>query len=171
MLTPAWHMHRYQSLSHLSPIQFRQDPTGCFVDQMMFSSPGVTLDQSADQNVWSVLLRTSMSQWLWHESRVAANRNVNQPVTLSIHQWDPLKMVSERCPNTDAMGWLKAPTHRPDSNLQPTAFIRPLCCLSSDPFSWKAALNTTLRRAASSTVACTFCTCVRCIKLLNSGWR
>ena len=59
---------------------------------------------------------------------------------------------------------LKAPTHRPDSNQQPTAVVRPLCCLSSDPFSWKAALNTLLRRAASSTVACMFCACTRCNK-------
>ena len=59
---------------------------------------------------------------------------------------------------------IKAPTHRPDSNQQPTAFIRPLCCLLSDLFGRKVALNTPLRRAASSTVACTFCAFASCNK-------
>ena len=31
----------------------------------------------------------------------------------------------------------RPPTHRPGSNQQPTAFIPPLCCLSSDPFGRK----------------------------------
>ena len=57
---------------------------------------------------------------------------------------------------------LKAPTHRPDSNQQPTAFIRPLCCLSSNLFGRKIALNTPLRRADNSTAACALCTCVSC---------
>ena len=70
----------------------------------------------------------------------------------------------------------KAPTHRPDSNQQPTAFIRPLCCLLSDPFGRKVALNTPLRRAANSTVACTLCACARCNKQvalvykIDAGW-
>ena len=59
---------------------------------------------------------------------------------------------------------LKAPTHRPDSNQQPAAFIQPLCCLLSDLFSRKVALNAPLRRAASAIVACTFCACMRCNK-------
>ena len=59
---------------------------------------------------------------------------------------------------------IKAPTHCPDSNQQPTAFIRPLCCLLSDLFGRKVALNTPLRHAASSTVVCTFCACARCNK-------
>ena len=55
---------------------------------------------------------------------------------------------------------------RPDSDIQPAAFIRPLCCLLSDPFSRNVALNTPLQRAASSTVACTFCAYMRCNKAL-----
>ena len=46
---------------------------------------------------------------------------------------------------------IKAPTHRPDSNQWPTAFIRPVHCLSSDQF--KSWLNILLRCAANSTVA------------------
>ena len=56
---------------------------------------------------------------------------------------------------------LKAPTHCQDSNQQPTAFIRPLYCLSSDPFGRKVALNTPLQHTAYSTVACTFCACAK----------
>ena len=59
---------------------------------------------------------------------------------------------------------IKAPTHHPDANQQPTAFIRPLCCLLSDPFGRKVALNTLLRHGASSTVARTFCAYRRCNK-------
>ena len=58
----------------------------------------------------------------------------------------------------------KAPTHHPDSNQQPTAFIRPLCCLLSDPFGRKVAFNTPLWCAVSSTVVCMFCACTRCNK-------
>ena len=55
---------------------------------------------------------------------------------------------------------IKAPTHRPDSNQQPTAFVQSLCCLSSDPFGRRVALNTT-STAANHTVVCTFWTCAR----------
>ena len=71
---------------------------------------------------------------------------------------------------------VKAPTHCPDSNQQPTAFIRPLCCLLFDPFGRKVALNTPLRRAVSSTAVCTFCACTRCNKRVvlvykkDAGW-
>ena len=72
-------------------------------------------------------------------------------------------------------GQLKAPAQCPDWNQQPTAFIRPLCCILSDPFVRKVALNTPLRWAASSTVACTFCACARCSKQValheNRKWR
>ena len=57
---------------------------------------------------------------------------------------------------------LKAPTHQPDVQLPYPTTLRPLCCLSSDPFGRKLALNTPIRRAASSTVACTFCAGTRC---------
>ena len=59
---------------------------------------------------------------------------------------------------------LKAPTHRPDVQLPYLTTLRPLCCLSSDPCGRKVALNTPLRRAAYSAVACTFCACARCNK-------
>ena len=59
---------------------------------------------------------------------------------------------------------IKAPTHSLDWNQKPTAFIWQLCCLLSDPFSRKVALNTPLRRATYSTVVCTFCACARCNK-------
>ena len=45
---------------------------------------------------------------------------------------------------------IKAPTHRPDVQLPYLITLRPLCCLSSDPFGTKVSLNTPLRRAASS---------------------
>ena len=57
--------------------------------------------------------------------------------------------------------FLQARTHCQDSNQQPTAFIRPLCCLSSDLFGRKFALKHTTSTAASYTVACTFCACTR----------
>ena len=49
----------------------------------------------------------------------------------------------------------KAPTHSPDVQLPYPTTLRPLCCLLSDPFGTKVTLNTPLRRAAFSTVACT----------------
>ena len=52
----------------------------------------------------------------------------------------------------------KAPTHCPN------CLIRPLCCLLSDLFGRKVALNTSFRCAPSSTVACTFCACAKCNK-------
>ena len=48
---------------------------------------------------------------------------------------------------TDNTENLKGPTHRPDSNQRPTAFIGPLRCLSSDPFCGKVALKHTLKTA------------------------
>ena len=59
---------------------------------------------------------------------------------------------------------VKAPTHRPAVQLPYPTTLLTLCCLLSDPFGRKVALNTTLRRAAYSTAACTFCTCARCNK-------
>ena len=59
---------------------------------------------------------------------------------------------------------LKGPTLPPDSNQQPTAFIRPLRCLLSDPFGRKVALKHTASTTANYTVAYTFCTCTRCKK-------
>ena len=59
---------------------------------------------------------------------------------------------------------LKAPTHHPDSNQQPTAFIRPLSCILSDLFGRKVALNTQFRCAANSTVVYMFCAGARCNK-------
>ena len=56
---------------------------------------------------------------------------------------------------------IKALTRHPDSNQQPTACIRSLRCLSSDPFARKIALNIPLNCAANSTIVCTLCTCVR----------
>ena len=52
---------------------------------------------------------------------------------------------------------LKAPTHRPDSNQQPAVFIRPLHCLSSDPFGRKVALKHTTSTAANYIIECMFC--------------
>ena len=74
--------------------------------------------------------------------------------------------TSVKSPWKDCYGFklLKAPTHHPDSNQQPTAYIWPLRCLLSDPFGRKVALNTPLWRAANSTEACTFCACMRCNK-------
>ena len=60
--------------------------------------------------------------------------------------------------------YIKAPTHRPDVQLPYPTTLRPLSCLLSDPLGRKVPMNTLLRRAASSTVACTFCACVRCNK-------
>ena len=51
----------------------------------------------------------------------------------------------------------KAPTHHPDIQLPYSTTLRPLCCLSSDPFSRKVALKTPLWCAAYSTVAYMFC--------------
>ena len=56
---------------------------------------------------------------------------------------------------------VKAPTLRPDSNQQPAAFIRPLCCLSSDPFGRKLALKHTASKAANYTGVRTLCACAR----------
>ena len=50
----------------------------------------------------------------------------------------------------------KPPTHRPDVQLPYPTTLRPLRGLLSDPFSRK--------RAAYSTVECTFCACARCNK-------
>ena len=82
--------------------------------------------------------------------------------------------MSQFCSNIVSQSWLctmfffllrelniKAPTHRPDSNQQPTALIRPPCCLLSDPFGRKVALKHTSSTAANYTVACTFCACAR----------
>ena len=55
----------------------------------------------------------------------------------------------------------KASTHLPDSNRQPTALIRPLCCLSSDPFGRKVALKHTKSMAANYRIACAFYACSR----------
>ena len=42
-----------------------------------------------------------------------------------------MKIQSRRPPSNSSPGLFtfKAPTHRPDSNQQPTIFIRPLCCI------------------------------------------
>ena len=56
---------------------------------------------------------------------------------------------------------LGAPTRNPDVQLPYPTTFQPLL---SDLFSRKVALNTLLRRAASSTVVYTFCACARCNK-------
>ena len=71
-----------------------------------------------------------------------------------------LECLLSRCSVTSP----KAPTHRPEVQLPYPTTHQPLCCLLSDPFGRKVAFNTLLRHAASSTVACTFCTCTRCNK-------
>ena len=65
--------------------------------------------------------------------------------------------------------WFRSlsPTHTVQTS---NCLIRPLCCFLSDPFGRKVALNTPLRRAASSTVACTFCACARCNKWVALVW-
>ena len=55
-------------------------------------------------------------------------------------------------------------THRPEVQLPHPTTLWPFCCLLSDPFGTKVALNTPLWYAAYSTVACTFCACGRCNK-------
>ena len=45
---------------------------------------------------------------------------------------------------------LMTPIHRPDSNQRPPAFIRLLCCVSSEPFSRKVALKQTASATATS---------------------
>ena len=58
---------------------------------------------------------------------------------------------------------LKGP-HTPPR--RPTA-LSDHCCLLSDPFGRKVALNTLLRRAAYSTVPCAFCACASCNKRVS----
>ena len=108
-----------------------------------------------------------------------------QPTTEAVVEWAHClrtRMAEKKQPyfslpactaNEDRI--LKAPITPPRLNQQPTAFIRPLCCLSSNPFGRKVALNTPLRHAASSTVACMFCACARCNKQValheNKKWQ
>ena len=56
---------------------------------------------------------------------------------------------------------LNTPPHTAQTS---NCLIRPICCLSSDPFGTKVALNTPLRCSASSTAACTFCAYASCNK-------
>ena len=77
-----------------------------------------------------------------------------------VHLQTDFAMISSQLCEMQSVTF-KAPTHRPDSNQQPTAFIWPLHCLSSDPFGTKVALKDTASTAASYTVACTLCACAR----------
>ena len=56
------------------------------------------------------------------------------------------------------------PVRPPHNDQTSNCLIWPLSDLSSDLFGRKVALNTPLRRAACSTIACTFCACARCNK-------
>ena len=73
---------------------------------------------------------------------------VSKPVYVLLQGTSFLQNIVENVMSFVCSCHLNAPTHRPDSNQQPTAFIRPLRCLSSDPF-------------GDYMVACTFWTCAR----------
>lgn len=78
--------------------------------------------------------------------------------------WDALIYKYQASTLPKGVLGLRAPTHRPDGNKWPTAFIRPPHCFFSVPFGREVALNIPLRRAANPTVPCMFCACVRCNK-------